>query len=187
MITLNVNGKKGEFILNLPTSLNEISEEYIIKVTEHIVPDANYSVIGLVYYEKLSSILLAARKSTKKADISVVPIFVKSGHTDSEFIKQLNVKDKLVIAPSDIMLGYHLSTPHNTININNILDIMEGDEINYAKSFGYKDYCYFIEFKLIPNCNIHGSYLNSTINTTKNPFLTKISEYKEPKAINVLV
>lgn len=173
MLTINVKGKTGEFNLNLPTSIEEISKSYITGITSNINVDANYTLIGLVFKEKLSTLLLAARKNTKKADIAVIPIFAKAGKSDSEFINSINVRDKLIISPSDIMLGHHISTPNNVLTINNIIDIINEDPNAYAKCFNFKEECYFIEFKLVPNCNIHGSY-----NRTKyvdNPYVIKVS------------
>ena len=115
MLTLEVNSKQGVFQLNLPTSLNEIDESYIMEVTNHVKVDANYTLIGVVFREKLSTLILASRKSKKNSDIPVIPIFVKAGETDSKLINSLKIRDKLIISASDIMMGYHVSTPNNLI------------------------------------------------------------------------
>ena len=182
MLTLNVNGKQGAFTLNLPTTLTDITEEYIYNVTSHIEVDANYTVIGVVFREKLSTLALAARKNKKNSDIAVIPIFVKAGKTDSEFINNLSIREKLIISPSDIMLGYHISAPRNLLTINTILDIMEGDTEVYNKLIGIQEQCYFIEFKLIPNCNIHGAY-KSINNGYNNPFVVKTGEAEKNNII----
>lgn len=178
MLTLDVKGNHGDYKVNLPTSLDEISQSYISEVTSHVRLDANYSLIGLVFKDKLSSLLLASRKKTKQSDVAVIPVFVKAGKTDSEFINSLTIKEKLIIAPSDIMMGYHVSTPKNIITINNILNIIDGDMTLYNKLLTIKDECYFIEFKIVPNCNIHGAYNQSNNDTFDNPFITKIGEPK---------
>ena len=176
MLTLKTNNVRGIYELNLPTSLNEIDESYIIEVTSHIKVDANYTLVGLIYREKLSTLVLAATRNKKKSDIAVIPIFVKAGESDSKFINSLNIKDKLIISPSDIMMGYHISAPNNLLTINNILDLIEGDPIANQKFISINEQCYFIEFKLIPNCNIHGAYIQSKVTEFVNPFVTKISE-----------
>lgn len=173
MLTLKTNGKDGAYQLNLPTKLNEITPEYIKEITSHIKIDAFYTLVGLVYKERLSTLVLAARKNSKKSDISVVPIFVKAGKTDSAFINNLSIGEKLIISPSDIMMGYHVSAPKNQLTINNILDILNDDATACAKCLNIKEDCYFIEFKLVPNCNIHGSYLNVN-QAVNNPFVTKL-------------
>ena len=176
MLTLDVNSNRGVFKLNLPTSLNEIDESYITEVTSHIKVDANYTLIGLVYREKLSTLVLAATRNKKKSDIAVIPIFVKRGESDSKFINSLNIKDKLIIAPSDIMMGYHISAPNNLLTINTILDLIEGDPVVNQKLMSITEQCYFIEFKLVPNCNIHGAYIQPKVAKFVSPFVTKFSE-----------
>lgn len=178
MLTLNVNGTQGVFTLNLPTTLSDITKEYISNVTSHIEVDANYTAVGIVFREKLSTLILASRKNKKNSDIAAIPIFVKAGKTDSELINKLDVGEKLIIAPSDIMLGYHLSTPTNLLTINNILSIIEGDTEIYNKVIGIQESCYFIEFKLVPNCNIHGAYKDS-YNNYVNPFVIRTGETKK--------
>lgn len=182
MLTLNVNGTQGAFTLNLPTTLSDITKEYITNVTSHIEVDANYTVIGVVFREKLSTLVLASRKNKKNSDIAAIPIFVKTGKTDSELINKLDVGEKLIIAPSDIMLGHHISAPANLLTINSILNIMDGDADAYNKVIGIQEPCYFIEFKLVPNCSIHGAYKNSCNNDT-NPFVIRTGDAKKNNII----
>lgn len=182
MLTLNVNGTQGAFTLNLPTSLSDITEEYINNVTSHIEVDTNYTAIGVVFREKLSTLVLASRKNKKNSDIAAIPIFVKAGKTDSELINKLNVGEKLIIAPSDIMLGHHLSAPANLLTINTVLSIMEGDVDVYNKVIGIQEPCYFIEFKLVPNCSIHGAY-KACCNNYINPFVVRTGETKKNNII----
>ena len=183
MLTLDVNSKQGFFNLNLPTSINDIPVEYIKEVTSHIKVDANYSLIGIIFKEKLSTLVLASRKNKKTSDIAIVPIFVKAGKTDSELINSLNTKDKLIIAPSDIMLGHHVSTPRNPLTIDNILNIIDGDLNVYNKLITIKEDCYFIEFKLVPNCNIHGAYIDQHDAKDVNNFVIKLDK---PKVSNII-
>lgn len=173
MITLNVKGSKhGEVTLNLPTTLNEITEEYIKSVTEHILVAPNYSLVGTIFREKLSTILLSARRKNKDAGISVIPVFIKCGNTEDSFIKNLTLKTKIVISPSDIMLGHHVTAPNNLLTINNFVEVTEGDTSLYQKTNEINKECYFIEFKLVPNCNIHGAYLDNT-ESISNPYIIK--------------
>lgn len=182
MLTLNVNGTQGAFTLNLPTTLSDITKEYITDVTSHIEVDANYTVVGVVFREKLSTLMLASRKNKKNSDIAAIPIFVKAGKTNSELINKLDVGEKLIIAPSDIMLGHHLSAPANLLTINTILSIMEGDSEIYNKVIGIQEPCYFIEFKLVPNCSIHGAY-KTGCNNDANPFVVRTGEAKKNNII----
>lgn len=185
MLKLDVNSKSGVYELNLPTSLNEIEESYIAEVTNHVKIDANYTLIGVVFREKLSTLIIAARKNKKNSDISVIPVFVKAGKTDSELINSLNIRDKLIISPSDIMMGYHISAPNNLLTINNFLDIVEGDINVYNKAMSIQEYCYFIEFKLVPNCNIHGAYNQPEVAEFVNPFVKKLASAKTSNIIDI--
>ena len=176
MLTLKTNNVRGIYELNLPTSLDEIDKSYIAEVTSHVKVDANYSLIGIVFKERLSTLILSARRNKKTSDIAVIPIFVKAGKTDSELINSLNIKDKLIISPSDIMLGNHISAPNNFLTINTILDLLDGDADAYAKLVNIPEDCYFIEFKLVPNCNIHGAYTQSKVTEFVSPFVTKVND-----------
>ena len=60
--------------------------------------------------------------------------------------------------------------------INNILDLIEGDPVANQKFMSINEQCYFIEFKLVPNCNIHGAYIQPKTSEFVNPFVTKFSE-----------
>lgn len=50
MLTLEVNNKQGVFQLNLPTSLNEIDESYIMEVTNHVKVDNVDSVNSVIRF-----------------------------------------------------------------------------------------------------------------------------------------
>lgn len=183
MLTINVSGNLGNYNLNLPTSLNEITEEYINDVTGHVKVEENYSLIGIVYRERLSTLVLATTKNKKNSNVAVIPVFVKSGKTDSELINNLIIRDKLIISPSDIMMGHHISAPRNLLTINTIIDLVTSDSTIYRKLLGVKEECYFIEFKLVPNCNIHGAYSNHEVDGFTNPYVIKTASAKESNII----
>lgn len=170
MLTLSLETKERNIILNIPTSIDEITKEYINNVVGNVKISPNYSLIGIVFRDKLSNIMIARNRNNKNTNIPVIPIFVRAGKSNDDFINSLNTCEKLIISPSDIMLGHHISAPRNIITINNILDIIDKDKDGYTKVLNISDICYFIEFKLVPNCNIHGSYEN--INSSyENPFI----------------
>lgn len=158
MVKFNVNGKAGNASISLPTSLDELTPEYLNGVTSNVKIGDNYSLIGIVYRESLSSVILAFNNKRKEVTTSIVPIFIRSGNGAPEYINNINTGDKLIIAGSDIALGHHVNCPLNKITINNIINLCEGDKEIYGKATKYKEQCCFLEFKLVPNCNIHGSY-----------------------------
>lgn len=175
MYNIKVDAKAGKYDMLLPTNLDEITDAYLKRITSNVDICPDYSLIGVVYREKLSTILLAARRKTKETDIPVIPIFIKCGQTNNDFINSINIKQKLIIAPSQIMMGHHVNVPQNSLTINNILALTDGDNKIYQDSLLFKHSCYFIEFKLVPNCDIHGVY-NKVSESYKDPFITKIDE-----------
>lgn len=174
MIKFSTSGKNGSFEISLPTNLSEIPNEYIYDVTKDIEIADDYSLICLCYCEALSSVIFANNTKKGKITTSVVPIFVKHGATDNTYIRSIDCGDKLVIAPSDIAMGHHVVAPDNKITIDNILYCTDGDSKIYQEALKFNKPCYFLEFKLVPNCNIHASYKSSTKNTkAANLFVNK--------------
>lgn len=179
MIKFSTSGKNGSFNVALPTSLSEIPNEYLYDVTKDIVIADDYSLICICYCEALSSVLFANNTKKGKITTGVVPIFVKHGDTTNTYIRKINCGDKLVIAPSDIAMGHHVVAPNNKITIDNILRCTDGDNKIYQEALKFNKPCYFLEFKIVPNCNIHASYkANTTTTKDVNPFVNKIEEGK---------
>lgn len=171
MVKFETNGNVGKINWNIPTKLSEISSEYLSNVTANIDVADNYSLVALCYHEKLSSIILAARKSKNEEHIGVVPLFVKSGANDNKFIDSLQTGEKLVISGSDISMGFHVAAPKNKLTISSFVASLEGDKECYQKSMTVTDLCYFIEFKLIPNVAIHARYNDKNVDV-KNPYFS---------------
>uniref|UniRef100_A0AAU8MIY3 Uncharacterized protein n=1 Tax=Geladintestivirus 5 TaxID=3233137 RepID=A0AAU8MIY3_9CAUD len=170
MLKFEVNGKYGTVLMNLPTKLSEITPEYLNEVTSNVVVADNYSLIGILYRESLASVILANNRKQKNITTAIVPIFIKSGVTNTEYIKQMSCGDKIIIAPSDIAIGHHVTCPKNKITINNILDYCDGDKEAYQRAIGISQACYYLEFKIVPNCNIHGNYIEEN-SSYQNPFI----------------
>lgn len=158
MVKFIVNGNRGKVELNLPTSISDITPEYLTNVTKHIKIGDNYSLIGILYRESLSSLILASSRKQKSITTGVIPIFIKSGNTEAAYIKNITLGEKLIISPSDIALGHHVTCPKNKLTIDHVLSCVEGDKDIYSLSCKENTPCYYLEFKLVPNCNIHGSY-----------------------------
>ena len=170
MLKFEVNGNHGVILMNLPTKLSEITPEYLNEVTSNVVIADNYSLIGILYRESLASIILANNRKQKNITTAIVPIFIKAGVTDTEYVKNMACGDKIIIAPSDIAMGHHVSCPKNMITINNILEYCDGDKEAYQRAISISQPCYYLEFKIVPNCNIHGNYKEES-GSYKNPFI----------------
>lgn len=163
MLKFTTNGKNGVNVLTYPTSLDEITPEYLKEVTNDIVLSENYSLIGVCYREKLSNIILSVRQNKKSTDIPVVPIFIKGR-------KDIETGDKLVISPSQIAIGHHVNAKKNVLTINNLLHYVDGDGMAFGNASKYKDFVYFLEFKIVPNCDIVGYYKKENDKDFENPF-----------------
>ena len=46
-----------------------------------------------------------------------------------------------------------------------------------------QEMCYFIEFKLVPNCNIHGAYGPTDVAGFDNPFVKKLASAQKSNII----
>lgn len=172
MKAIKVNGQLGEFELNLPESLDEISNEYFEQCTDFVHPAPDYVLIAIVYKDSLSLVLTAAKKN-KPVTASIIPIFVKAGKSDSEYINRLKLGEKVVVAGSDLSLGHHINSPYNKITPTNIVNVCEGDKEIYKDAILMNKPICLVEFKLVPASCIHAS-LERTANSFINPFIHKV-------------
>ena len=171
MKTFKVNGKAGSYVINLPQSLKEIGTEYLSDCTKFINPAPNYAVVAVVYKDSLSLVLTAAKKKTP-VNAAVIPVFVKAGDSDSEFIKSIKLGDRVVVAASDLSIGHHIASPYNKITPNTIYVICDGDKDIYRDSMAMKEPVCFVEFKLVPISAIHAK-LDDTPKGYINPFISE--------------
>jgi len=154
MNCIKVNTEKGKVIMNLPTNVEDIKVEYLLDVTKHIKVAPEYSLVALVYKTTLAEALNVKNKNGNLA--SVIPLFVKCGNTDNEFINSISTKDIVVITGSNLSLGIHIGNPFNELSLSTVISIVSKDADIVRNSFSDKNIYHFVEFKLIPNCNING-------------------------------
>ena len=170
MKTFKVNGKAGSYVINLPQSLKEIGTEYLSYCTKFINPAPNYAVVAIVYKDLLSLVLTASKKKTP-VNAAVIPVFVKAGANDSEFIKSINLGDRVVVAASDLSIGHHIGSPYNKITPSIIASICDGDKDIYREAMTMQELVCFVEFKLVPISAIHAK-LDDTPKGYVNPFIS---------------
>ena len=170
-------GSNG-FKMNLPTSLNEITEDYLRGVTSHIRIAPYHCIVALVYRCKLPEIISTARKK-KDLATAIVPLFVSANPTVNSEKETINMfssmktGDKIIIAGTDLERGYQLTCPKNFITIDNIVRIYNSDN-NFAKGvMTDQNYYYFIDFKLVPITDIKGFYSRDKDDSFVNPFIIK--------------
>lgn len=173
MKNFKVNGALGEFELSLPESLEEIPVDYFKECTDFVHPAPNYALVAIVYKDSLNLILTAGKKK-EGANVAIIPIFIKCGATDSEFINSLNIGDKIVISGSDLSIGNHINSPYNKITPGNIIDICkDAGQSFYKKTLTDETPICLVEFKIVPIHAIH-SKLDRTKNSFVNPFIHKV-------------
>lgn len=174
MKTFKVNGNAGSYLINLPQSLEEVGTKYLTKCTDFINPAPNYAVVAIVYKDSLSFVLTSFKKKTP-TNMAVIPVFIKSGVTDSEFINSLNLGDRVVIAASDLSIGHHINSPYNKITPSTICAVCDGDKDIYKTAMSIKEPVCFVEFKLVPISAIHAK-LDKTKDDYINPFVGEMQK-----------
>ena len=172
MVDLKVNYLGLNQTLRMPTSMSEINMNVIADYVKHVNVGKNYALIAVVFKERPITIV-SVSKQNKNASVSGVAVMIKS-NTNDEFIKGIKLGETIVISPSDIAMGHHVVAPNNKMTIDNILYCTEGDNKIYQEALKFNKHCYFLEFKIVPNCNIHASYKNNVEpNKGTNLFVNK--------------
>ena len=173
MDTIKIETREGNYELQLPTSINEITEDYLKKVTQGVHVGDEYSLIAIV--SNVSPFALTSNKTNTTA--SVVPLFVKAGKTDNSFIQNLECKDTVIVTGSDVSLGIHVNIKENDLSLSKIqrylesnismiiTDFKNSNKEKNIKLYQMKTDYYFVSFKLIPNCNIHGTIKSTGYNS----------------------
>ena len=185
MLKFVANGKTGKKSITLPTSIKEITPDYLVAITNEILVADNYSLIALCHKEKLSSFILAGRNKKNQVNTSVVPLFVKRGapspgRTYTSFESNFTAGDKLIITPSDMMTGLHVRVPMNTLTVEGFLNAIDGDGYAFQNATKNASDVYFLEFKIVPNCAIQGVYKSTLREQFDNPFqMIDVSETNE--------
>lgn len=159
---------------HFPTDFKEIEKSYFTSVTNNVNIADNYSLIALVYHDTLGKIILTRKQNKKGITSGVVPVFVKAGNTDSDFINSANVKDKIIISSTQLSLAQHVIVPQNVLSLDYFIKWLDKDNTvsnRYQNNYG-KEECYFVEFKLVPNCDIVGFYVNDKPTVVEGNFVT---------------
>lgn len=173
MLNFAVNGSKGRYDVTLPTKFEEVTNEFLVDCANTITIAPNYSLIALMYKQPLAMVLNAIKKRDGMTT-AVVPVFVKAGKTDSEFVNSLKVGDKLVVMGSSLSIAVHVNVGINELNIEKFLGIVDGDNKFRADVFKYKEPCVFVDFKLIPNCELKA--IHNTENLRKTYYIKHVNE-----------
>lgn len=158
MIKFDVNGKAGAVTLSLPTKLNEITSHYLTGIGAEVAVADNYVLVALCYKERISSFISTSRQNKDGIKTSVVPLFVKAGRTENEFVNNIKTGSKLIASGSSLSLGHHVVSRNNVLSISSFLSYIEGDNEVYTNALKHPEDVYFVELKLIPAVEIVGCY-----------------------------
>ena len=155
MVDLKVNYLGLNQTFRMPTSMNEINMNVISDYVSHVNVSKDYALIAVVFKERPITIV-SVSKQNKNASVSGVAVMIKS-NTDDEFVKGINLGETIVISPSDISMGHHVNSPDNPLTPGFLLNLLQTNTELNKKLMGIGVPTYFVDFKIVPVCNIHGS------------------------------
>ena len=155
MVDLKVNYLGLNQTFRMPTSMSEVDMNVIADYVKHVNVSKNYALIAVVFKERPISIVSLSRQN-KNASVSGVAIMIKS-NTDDEFIKDIKLGETIVISPSDIAMGHHINSPASALTPGFLLELLRTNADLNKKLMAVKVPTYFVDFKIVPVCNIHGS------------------------------
>lgn len=155
MVDLKVNYLGLNQTFRMPTSMSEIYMNVIADYVKHVNVSKNYALIAVVFKERPISIVSLSSQN-KNASVSGVAVMIKS-NTDDEFIKDIKLGETIVISPSDIAMGHHINSPANALTPGFLLELLRTNADLNKKLMAVKVPTYFVDFKIVPVCNIHGS------------------------------
>lgn len=156
MKELNVVFKNAEYKINIPTSRKDITNSYLKEVTQMLDIAPNYSLVALITIEEFVNVVNPTGKK-QNAFTAGIPVFVRTGETDDKFINNISCGQTIIISDSDLSMGHHINSPYNKISKGYLSSLLSQDKNVVQNSWSNNEKCYFLSFKLVPNCNIHGA------------------------------
>lgn len=155
MVDLKVNYLGLNQTFRMPTSISEINMNVIADYVKHVNVGNDYALIAVIFKERPITIV-SVSKQNKNASVNGVAVMIKS-NTDNEFIKGIKLGETIVISPSDISMGHHVNSPSNPLTPGFLLNILQTNSDLNKKLMSIGVPTYFVDFKIVPVCNIHGS------------------------------
>ena len=171
MKEINVKSQSGELKIFIPTSRKDITNSYLEEDTQMLEIAPNYSLVALITIEELVNVVNPNAKK-QNAFTAGVPVFVRCGKSDDEFINNISCGQTIIISDSDLSMGHHINTPYNKISKGYLSAILSKDKDLVSNVWGINEKCYFLSFKLVPNCNIHGAISEKEINVV-DPYVIR--------------
>lgn len=156
MITINVEGSGKSRVLNLPTTIDEITLDYLNGVTSDVRIEPNYALVALLVSDKLS--VLCVPNNKKNIDVKAIAVLVRTN--DPHEYSEAKTGEKLICAPTDIMMGHEVTSPRNVLSPSKVAKLITSDKALLSKIYSYTEPVWLTTFKLVPLNAIHGSYKN---------------------------
>lgn len=175
MVTINSNGNA---IAKLPTSVNEIiTNDYLSNATKSITVARNWVLIGVIFSDKISRLASVGNINYKASDDSSAKkikslgtVFVKAGNnTNDDFVSSLHSGDCVLILPDAVNYAQDVPVPNNVIGLNHFFQVLK-DNNAYEIASKIPNEAVFVEYKLLPACDIHCKIDVNTTNDFDNPF-----------------
>lgn len=155
MVDLKVNYVGRNQTYRLPTSMSEINMDVLKDCVSHIRVAKDYALVAVIFKERPITIV-SVSKQNKNASVSGVAVMIKS-NTDDVFIDNIKLGETLVISPSDISMGHHVNSPKNVLTPGFLLNLLQTNVDLNKKLMAVAVPTYFVDFKIVPVCNIHGA------------------------------
>lgn len=104
---IKIKSDKMSYGINFPTSINELTPEFLTTITEGVRIPKHYCIIALAFNTKLFDFCTAIN-SSKETNVAVTPILAKIDKEDSDEINAF-VGDKIITYRTSLERGAHLN------------------------------------------------------------------------------
>lgn len=162
-----IETKKEKVTFNFPTSLSEITPNYLTTVTSNINVANHHVLVAMVYHNTIPNIIMVGKSKKKNENFGVNVVYVKGGEENVDFIKNIKTGHRLLIDSSQLSLGHHVAVPANKLTLNNFTNVLSEctDSDIYAKAVKENDdrEVMFVEFKIVPATAIIAEYTNDKV------------------------
>lgn len=174
MTSLNATIEGKNYVLSLPTSLSEISVDYLTELANCVNLPKYHCLVAIVYKQKLIELINMA-KTKKETTSSVIPVLAKIGDTNKEEETiTASIGDKLIITGTDLSRGIHVNIPGNVLSLSAVMGFISADKELLKKCMSLAvyngeepPYHYFVEFKIVPFNDIKGNFVDYIIPNNK--------------------
>lgn len=160
MKKLELQINEVEKVLNIPTSVEEISDEYLKNITERIKVADNYSLVAVIALCPINDIILNVKRNADKENrLPAIPLFIKSGKTSNEFNSNIEFKNQIIIGQSQLAIAHSAVAKDNYLSFAYVCNAIHKDNTIGKRMEEFKGVIgHFVDFKIVPNCDIVGYY-----------------------------